>query len=189
MAATPSGAHPNAPMTRYGAALDTAAPWVGPSRAGPREAWGRLMSDQPRVLIVEDDALTALMLSNLMREMGCEVCGLASTAPRGVALADHYRPDLVLLDLRLGKGTDGVAAAREMSQTLKLDVLVISGATPQEVTGEAVADLPWIQKPFMPDQVMKSVGRILATQTDRPASVGPAIARRPAIRPDAMAMA
>ncbi len=142
------------------------------------------MTDQPRVLIVEDDALTALMLQNLMREMGYEVCGMASTAPRGVALADHYRPDLVLLDLRLGKGTDGVAAAREMRHDLKLEVLVISGATPGEVKGEPVADLPWIQKPFMPDQVRSTVGRILSTQAERPAPTVPLPRRQPPPRPE-----
>lgn len=135
------------------------------------------MSDQPRVLIVEDDALTALMLSNLMREIGCDVCGLASTGPRGVALADHHRPDLVLLDLRLGKGTDGIAAAREIRQDLKLDVLIISGATPSEVKSQPIADLPWIQKPFMPDHVASTVRRILALQPERGATMASALVR------------
>lgn len=136
------------------------------------------MTVQPRVLIVEDDALTALMLQNLLRDMGCDVCGLASTAPRGVALADHLRPDLVLLDLRLGKGTDGVAAAREIAHDLRLPVLVVSGTEPAEVADEGIGDMPWIHKPFMPHQVMSTVRRLLEDmrpKTAEPAAV-PAIA-------------
>lgn len=85
------------------------------------------MPAQPRVLIVEDDAVTALMLQTVLSDMGCEVCGLASTAPRAVALADYHRPDVALVDVRLAKGTDGLAAAREMRDLLKLDVLLMTG--------------------------------------------------------------
>lgn len=111
------------------------------------------MSEQPTVLIVEDDALTALELSNLAAEMGCRVVGLASTGPRGVALADHHRPDLVLLDVKLAKGTDGLDAARQIRRQLKLDVVLVSGWLPDAGADELTASLPLIRKPFSADQI------------------------------------
>lgn len=113
------------------------------------------MSQNTRILIVEDDAAIALSLVNMVQEMGCQVCGLASTAPRAVALADYHRPDVVLCDVRLGKGTNGLHAARQMRSELKLDVVLISGLNPDD-TGEA-RDLPWIRKPFTQENIRSAI--------------------------------
>ncbi|WP_119678178.1 response regulator [Indioceanicola profundi] len=118
------------------------------------------MQEQPRVLIVEDDAMTALLLSNVMTEMGCEVIGLASTGPRGVALADYHRPDLALVDVKLAKGTDGFAAARQMRRELKLDVVLVSGTQPEDLDGQD-DDLPLVRKPFDTMQIKTAVRRML----------------------------
>lgn len=120
------------------------------------------MHQQPRVLIVEDDAVTALLLSNVMAEMGCEVIGLASTGPRGVALADYHRPDLALVDVKLAKGTDGFAAARQMRRELKLDVVLVSGMRPEELNdGPEEEELPLVRKPFDTVQIKSAVRRML----------------------------
>jgi len=123
------------------------------------------MYEQPRILIVEDDALTALMLSNLVTGLGCQVVGLASTGPRAVALADYHRPDLVLVDAKLAKGTDGLDAAREMREHLKLDVIVISGWTPPE-DDDVLADVPWVRKPFAPEHVRQAVRSMLGSRLE-----------------------
>ncbi|QJE72519.1 response regulator [Aerophototrophica crusticola] len=117
------------------------------------------MPAQPRVLIVEDDAVTALMLQNVLSDMGCEICGLASTAPRAVALADYHRPDVALVDVRLAKGTDGLAAAKEMRDFLKLDVLLMTGWRLED-DGEGI-NLPLMQKPLDPTRVKDTVRQIL----------------------------
>lgn len=122
------------------------------------------MQEQPRVLIVEDDAVTALLLSTLMAEMGLEVIGLASTGPRGVALADYHRPDLALVDVKLAKGTDGFAAARQMKRELKMDVVLVSGMKPDELDGD-VDDLPLVRKPFDTIQIKSAVRTMLERKT------------------------
>ncbi len=58
----------------------------------------------PRVLIVEDTVLIAMLLEELVRECGCEVTELAfdiESARRAVARHDY---DAVLLDIGLGAG-------------------------------------------------------------------------------------
>lgn len=135
------------------------------------------MTDTPRILIVEDDPLTALMLSGMVEERGWQVCGVASTAPRGVALADHLRPDAVLLDLKLGRGTDGIAAAREMRDELRLRIVVVSGSAPEAIgLDPGLVDLPWVAKPFRPHDVMAALDAVLANREPRP--MGPPIRPR-----------
>jgi DNA-binding response OmpR family regulator len=58
----------------------------------------------PRVLIIEDTVLIAMLLEELVRECGCEVAELAfdlESARRAVARHDY---DAVLLDIGLGAG-------------------------------------------------------------------------------------
>lgn len=67
-----------------------------------------------RVLIVEDDGLLALDLSNMIEEWGGEAVGIATSAARAIRLARELAPDLVLMDIRLQGATDGIEAAREI---------------------------------------------------------------------------
>src|SRR3712207_1450175 len=64
-----------------------------------------------RVLIIEDELIIAWQLSEAIQEIGHEVCGMAADATEAVALAAQLLPDLVLIDVHLRRGTDGVAAA------------------------------------------------------------------------------
>ena len=72
------------------------------------------MRSRGRVLVVEDEALIALSLTDMLESMGLTVCGTADNARSAVDLADRDAPDLVLMDIRLrGKG-DGIDAARQI---------------------------------------------------------------------------
>src|SRR4029453_16559744 len=81
---------------------------------GPRPLFGpsrRTKMNRTRILIVEDEAILAGDLQEMLEHLGYAVAG---TAPRGedaVRLAARLRPDLVLMDIRLADGMDGVTAA------------------------------------------------------------------------------
>ena len=62
-----------------------------------------------RVLIAEDEALIRMDLAEMLRDEGYEIVGEAGTGEEAIALAGHLRPDVVLCDLRLGEGLDGIA--------------------------------------------------------------------------------
>jgi two-component system, response regulator PdtaR len=63
-----------------------------------------------RILVVEDDALIAMVLEQLLAEMGHEVCDTAATQTDAVAAASRHRPDLMIVDggLRQGNGMSAV---------------------------------------------------------------------------------
>jgi CheY-like chemotaxis protein len=68
-----------------------------------------------RVLIVEDDALIAMLFAELLAGMGHTVCATAATEGAAVHAAAHYRPDLISTRLadapvRTGLGTSIVEA-------------------------------------------------------------------------------
>lgn len=62
-----------------------------------------------RVMIVDDHPIVRAGMRTVIESRGFEVVGEAATGEEAVAAASRLRPDVVLCDLRLGEGIDGVA--------------------------------------------------------------------------------
>ena len=58
-----------------------------------------------RVLVVEDDAMIAVLLVELLTGMGHDVCAIEATEAGAVATAVRCRPDLMIVNSQLGDGT------------------------------------------------------------------------------------
>lgn len=86
----------------------------GPS-TGPRR----------RVLVVDDHRMFSQMLATaLSAEPDLECVGIAHDAATALASARDLRPDVVVMDVRLGDG-DGISAARELGQDLPGTTVVV----------------------------------------------------------------
>ncbi|MFF8310837.1 response regulator [Streptomyces lydicus] len=69
-----------------------------------------------RVLLCDDHAVVrAGLLALLSSAPGIEVIGEAGDGEEAVALAATLRPDVVLMDLQLGSGIDGIEATRRIA--------------------------------------------------------------------------
>jgi CheY-like chemotaxis protein len=55
-----------------------------------------------RILIAEDEALVAMMIEDIVTDLGCTVVGPAASVARALALIDGERLDGALVDLNLG---------------------------------------------------------------------------------------
>lgn len=64
-----------------------------------------------RVMIVEDELIIAWELSEMLAQLGHDVCGVAVDTAEAVALAERTQPDLILMDVWLRHGDDGIVAA------------------------------------------------------------------------------
>ena len=112
-----------------------------------------------RVLIVENEALIVMHLEMLVVEFGHEVCAVASSASEAIASAASHRPDLVLMDIRLGGGSSGVDAARAIYAHHKLRCIFLSGNL-DESTQSAVREcdpIAFLGKPILPIQLQRAL--------------------------------
>ena len=64
-----------------------------------------------RILIAEDEVLTRMDLRALLEDAGMEVVGEAKDGLDAVCLAEEFKPDLILMDIKMPH-LDGLAAAR-----------------------------------------------------------------------------
>lgn len=104
-----------------------------------------------RVMIVEDESLVALELSESLRAHGCEVVGISSDAQSALALAKESQPNLVLMDIRIKGEIDGIALAKELlAQQEQLLLIFLTAFSDERHIKEAIALQPlgYLVKPI-----------------------------------------
>jgi CheY-like chemotaxis protein len=83
---------------------------------------------QLRVVVVDDEPLFRGWMRRHLESIGVAVPGDASSGADGVRLALGLRPDVVLMDLRMPGGIDGVEATRQIVEAWpEARVLVLTG--------------------------------------------------------------
>jgi len=110
-----------------------------------------------RVLIVEDEAIVAADLANKLGLLGYQVVGSASTGERALALAAEQRPDVVLMDIRLGGALDGVDTAARLRTAYDIPVVYLTAHSDPDTLVRALGTDPfgYILKPFV-DRELKT---------------------------------
>ncbi|MBO6766868.1 MAG: response regulator transcription factor [Erythrobacter sp.] len=68
-----------------------------------------------RILIVDDHQLAREGLAAVLAGDGIEIAGMASTGEDAIGLTRSLSPDIVLMDVRLGEGIDGLEATRQIA--------------------------------------------------------------------------
>jgi CheY-like chemotaxis protein len=111
-----------------------------------------------RILVVEDDALIGTLLGEMLTGMGHEVCGIESTESDAVTAAARLRPDLMIVDAKLGQGS-GIRAV-EAIRTARVPCLFTSGDTLSVLIQKPEAIV--IQKPFDEARLAQAIARAIA---------------------------
>jgi PAS domain S-box-containing protein len=89
---------------------------------------------QKKILIVDDDNLTAIATSTALRRLGYQTA-LCQTGEQAIALVESGSAgiDLLLLDFNLGNEMDGVECARQILSSHDLPVLFYSNETGSKI--------------------------------------------------------
>lgn len=92
-----------------------------------------------RLLVVEDDALTASLLCDALRAQGFEV-GTSATVGDALVAVERFDPDAALLDINLGDGPSGVDLGHVLDRTRPDVALVFLTKHPDFRTAGVVED-------------------------------------------------
>jgi two-component system, OmpR family, response regulator MtrA len=120
-----------------------------------------------RILVVDDDASLAEMLTIVLRNEGFEplICGSGEQA---LSMFREFRPDIVLLDLML-PGKDGIDVCREIRAESGVPIVMLTAKndTIDVVVGlESGAD-DYVIKPFKPKELIARIRARLRTFDDQ----------------------
>ncbi|MFZ5829100.1 MAG: response regulator [Planctomycetota bacterium] len=128
------------------------------------------MSCGNRVLLVDDDHEIAIGASLRLRAAGYEPI-VAHSGDEGVASARRYRPEAIVLDLRM-PGTDGLTALAELRQheeTKDIPVVMLSASlTDERATLDAGARF-FVRKPYHAQTLLTAVATAIRESACPPA--------------------
>jgi len=114
-----------------------------------------------RILIIEDETLTALRLRQILQtEQGLyEIVGMAGNAADALATFDRNKIDLVLADINIHGPQSGIDAARMIVGTYQTPLIFITAQKDDDTLYRAseVAYSGYIVKPFTADDVLTAV--------------------------------
>ena len=119
---------------------------------------------QVRLLIVDDDSIIRLDLRDLLTRMGYLVAGEAADAQTAINLARSIRPDLVIMDIRMPGGPDGIDAAATLTQEKVAPVLLLTAFSDLELVRRAAEAgvVGYLLKPFSEDELRPTIEITLA---------------------------
>ena len=102
------------------------------------------------ILIVDDDRTTAAVMQLHLNNFGYHVAGIASSAKEAINAARDIEPDLVLMDIRLGEGADGIDAAMAISKHMDVPIVFVTSHSDRDTLRRAkiVNPVGFINKPL-----------------------------------------
>lgn len=96
-----------------------------------------------KILLVEDEIVTARVAEKMLKALGYEVCTIVSTAEDAVKEAEKRKPHLVLMDIMLKGKVDGIEAADEIRTRFNIPVVYLTSCS-----DEATLERAKISEPF-----------------------------------------
>lgn len=118
-----------------------------------------------KVLIAEDSVLLADILEEFLICEGFDVCGIAATVHEAVMLADLHKPDLAVLDFRLGDGEYGSQIRPLLKDKISMGILYVSGDPLKSKLTRADGEA-YVQKPYSMYDLSCALNLIQQSKTD-----------------------
>ena len=119
--------------------------------------------EKAKILIVEDEMISAAALRNDLRKMGYDVCAMVATGKKAIEIAETNHPDVVLMDISLRGEMNGVEAALEIRSRTGVPSIMMSGYS-NDVVREMFKDgecVRLISKPVEIEDVTEAIDSVL----------------------------
>lgn len=123
-----------------------------------------MSTDKLRIVIVEDQGIIAMLLSEVLEQLGHEIVAVAATEAGAVEAAARFNPGLMIVDDGLGAGS-GVTAVGEVLRKGFVPHVFVSGdpAKVRTLSREAVV----LEKPFSETELVDAIDRALRVASSR----------------------
>jgi two-component system chemotaxis response regulator CheY len=116
------------------------------------------------VLIIDDAAFMRHILCDILGKHGYTVLGEASTGEEGIAKFNQLRPDIVIMDIHMPEGLDGIQATKKIKEISKdARVLICSarGQLDNILNSLHSGAQAFVVKPFQAEYLLDSMSELL----------------------------
>jgi DNA-binding response OmpR family regulator len=112
----------------------------------------------PRILILDDEPLIAMMVEEWLTELGCEAVGPANSVSSALGLLQSASVDAAILDLSLGD--ENSHAVADVLLGLRIPFAFATGYGESGVASP-FKDAPVLSKPFDFRELKRTIGELL----------------------------
>ena len=125
-----------------------------------------------KILIVDDDQTTASVMQLYVANLGYEVVGIATDGKTAINMCRELHPDLLLMDIYLGKGLDGIDSAEIIYKHFNIPIVFVSAYADENTLkrAKAVNPMGYVNKPLRETDLKTSIEFALAKSGQEPAS-------------------
>ena len=121
-----------------------------------------------RILVIEDEAIIAMDLQDIVADMGHAITGVARTERGAVDLAGKETPDLILSDIQLADGSSGIDAVNAILKSAgDIPVIFITAYPERLLTGDRPEPTYLVTKPFQEATVRAAISQALFFNSNR----------------------
>ena len=117
------------------------------------------MDKKSRLLIVEDEAIVARDIEDVLKRLGYDVCCSVSSGEEAVEKARSFLPDLILMDIFLKGEKDGIQATEEIQGRYEIPVVYLTSYADSLTLERAKCTAPYgyLLKPFQERDLKSAV--------------------------------
>ena len=121
-----------------------------------------------KVMIAEDEIITAADLRNELQNLGYSICSFATSGEKAIQTAEQEKPDVVLMDIRLKGELNGVEAANEIRSRFGVPIIYMTGYSLEMFKDKAgvVEPYEYIGKPMEIGDIKNAIESVLNKKTD-----------------------
>lgn len=112
-----------------------------------------------KILIGEDEILTAEHLKDIVEYYGNEVVGIGHNKMDLIRMIDKYVPDMLLQDISMNEATDGIEVGRYVLENYSFPHIYVTAHSDKNMVERALVTKPvgYVIKPFIPMNVYSAI--------------------------------
>lgn len=103
-----------------------------------------------KILIVEDDSVSALLLQRALEKNAHKIVGIADTGEKALEILEDNFVDIVMMDINLAGELDGIKTTEIINEKYDIPVVYLSASSDAETLNKVVGTNPsaYVIKPF-----------------------------------------
>jgi len=114
---------------------------------------------QYRIMVVEDENLVKEYICSHLQSMNYQVVSSASSGEKAISEAEKFRPDLVLMDIRIKGRLDGIATADHIRKHFRIPTVYLTAYSDDKTLERAKLTQPlgFLMKPFERSELKSTI--------------------------------
>lgn len=122
------------------------------------------MSQDKKILVVEDETIVAMEIEFALQASGYNVVGKAVNSTKAIEMAKLFLPDVVLMDINIKGEYNGIETALEILKFHKSAIVFVSAYSDKETKSKMSSIQPhyFLAKPYSQAELNKTISEALS---------------------------